>query len=92
MDFVFLAKSNEVVVVEMRMRFDLVDDGFDEARLQQTLELIRVEVGDADRLDEALLGEDFEFAPRVHVIHVIVRIENTVRVWKMKKQRIKYLV
>ena len=50
---VSLAKLDEVLVVKVRMRFDLVDDGFHDALFQEAFKLRRVEVGDADGFNDA---------------------------------------
>ena len=75
---VLLAELNEVVVVEMRMGFDLIDFRFHRAFLEEALQLRSVEVRDADGFDHALLVQSLELAPSVHEVHAIVRIEKTV--------------
>ena len=78
MNVVLLAKLNEVVVVEMRMGFNLVDFRFDGAFLEEALELRGVEVGDANGFDDASFVQALELAPRVHEVDGVVRIEKPV--------------
>ena len=64
------------------MGSDLVDGGFDDALPKQSLQLLRVEVGDADGLDDSAMIQRLELAPCIHEVYSIVRIKQSIFICK----------
>lgn len=71
-DPIVLAKLDELILLQVRVELDLVDGGLDLGRGEEFLQVVDLEVGDTDRLGDALGDEVFHGFPDVGDLEVLL--------------------
>ena len=65
-----LTKLDQTRLVQVRVAFNLVANGLDDAMVEDSLQLFAVEIGNADRLGQARFDAALESPPRVEVVNI----------------------